>query len=105
MTAGRVDRIRAALRSVIDPELGYNVVDLGFVYGIAAAEGGVVTITMTTTTPGCPATSFLRQGVASAASRVDGVESVDVRLTFDPEWKPDMMSQQARADLGFAETH
>lgn len=105
MTGDLVAEIRASLRSVIDPELGYNIVDLGLVYDIAAEDGGLVTVTMTTTTPGCPATSFLKQGVANATSGVAGVEFVDVKLTFDPEWKPEMMSRQAKAELGFADTH
>ena len=104
MTGDLAAEIRASLRSVIDPELGYNIVDLGLVYDIAAEDGGLVTVTMTTT-PGCPATSFLKQGVANAAWGVAGVEFVDVKLTFDPEWKPEMMSRQAKAELGFADTH
>jgi len=55
MNAHLIARIRDALRNVIDPELGYNVVDLGFIYDIAVEEGSIVRITMTTTTPGCPA--------------------------------------------------
>ncbi len=105
MTSELVEEIRTALRSVIDPELGHNIVDLGLIYDIAAEEGGAIAVTMTTTTPGCPATSFLKQGVANAAWSVAGVEFVEVKLTFDPEWKPDMMSRQAKADLGFAEVH
>jgi len=90
---------------VIDPELGYNVVDLGFIYDIAIEEGGVVRITMTTTTPGCPATGYLREGVANSAWSVPDVEFVDVHITFEPGWKPDMMTAQAKADLGFAACH
>jgi len=97
-----IARIRDALRNVIDPELGYNVVDLGFIYDIAIEEGGVVRITMTTTTPGCPATGYLKEGVANSAWSVPDVEFVDVRITYEPAWKPDMMTLQARADLGFA---
>jgi metal-sulfur cluster biosynthetic enzyme len=100
-----VARIRDALRNVIDPELGYNVVDLGFIYDIAIEEGGVVRITMTTTTPGCPATGYLKEGVANSAWSVPGVEFVDVHITFEPGWKPDMMTAQAKADLGFAVCH
>lgn len=98
-------RVRDALRDVIDPELGYNVVDLGFIYDIAIEEGGVVRITMTTTTPGCPAAGYLKEGVANSAWRVPNVEFVDVQLTFEPMWKPEMMTAQARADLGFAASH
>ena len=100
-----VARIRDALRNVIDPELGYNVVDLGFIYDIAIEEGGVVRITMTTTTPGCPATGYLKEGVANSAWSVPGVEFVDVHITYQPGWKPDMMTAQAKADLGFAVCH
>jgi metal-sulfur cluster biosynthetic enzyme len=105
MNTQLVARIRDALRNVIDPELGYNVVDLGFIYDIAIEEGGVVRITMTTTTPGCPATGYLREGVANSAWSVPDVEFVDVHITFEPGWKPDMMTAQAKADLGFAACH
>ena len=67
MNTQLVARIKDALRNVIDPELGYNVVDLGFIYDIAVEEGGVVRITMTTTTPGCPAAGYLKEGVANSA--------------------------------------
>lgn len=94
-------RIREALRIVIDPELGHNVVDLGLVYDIAIEEGGIARITMTTTTRGCPATSFLREGVANSAWSVPGVEFIDVKLSYDPPWTSQMMSPEAKADLGF----
>ncbi len=100
-----IAQIRDALRNVIDPELGYNVVDLGFIYDVVVEEGGVVLITMTTTTAGCPAAGYLKEGVASSAWSVEGVEFVDVRITFEPAWTPDMMTAQARADLGFAACH
>ena len=105
MTTLLVEKIRDALRNVIDPELGYNVVDLGFIYDIEVGEAGVVRITMTTTTPGCPATGYLREGVANSAWGVPDVEFVDVRITFEPPWKPEMMTAQARHDLGFAASH
>ena len=105
MTSQLVEKIRDALRNVIDPELGYNVVDLGFIYDIEVEEGGVVHITMTTTTPGCPAAGYLREGVANSAWGVPDVEFVDVQVTFEPAWRPDMMTAQARHDLGFAASH
>lgn len=95
--------IREALRIVIDPELGHNIVDLGFIYDITVDEGGLVCITMTTTTRGCPATDFLKEGVANSAWSVPGVEFVDVNLTYNPEWQPAMMSPDVKADLGFAD--
>ena len=96
-----VDRIRDALRVVIDPELGHNIVDLGFVYDIAVMNGAV-RITMTATTPGCPAIHFLREGVANAAARVAGVRSVDIMMTFDPAWTPSRIEPSVRSSLGFA---
>jgi metal-sulfur cluster biosynthetic enzyme len=62
--------------------------------------GGVVRVTMTTTTPGCPATNYLKAGAGEAASTVPGVEFVDVRLTYEPRWSPEMMSPDAKAHFG-----
>ncbi|MDE2377204.1 metal-sulfur cluster assembly factor [Bradyrhizobium sp.] len=94
--------VRDALRNVIDPELGHNIVDLGFVYDIAI-DGDVAHITMTATTPGCPAASFLKEGVASSAMQVEGIGSADVTMTFDPPWRPAMIAPEVKAELGFAE--
>jgi len=101
MTGQLVARVREALRLVIDPELDANIVDLGLVYGIAALDGDV-RITMTATSPGCPATHFLREGAAAAAAAVEGVVSVDVTMTFEPSWNPSLMEPSVRASLGFA---
>ncbi|MBX6329734.1 MAG: NifU N-terminal domain-containing protein [Pseudolabrys sp.] len=101
--AEAVDRVREALRQVIDPELGYNVVDLGLVYDVVVENGGTVRIIMTTTTPGCPATNYLKRGVGEAASAVPGVEFVDVTLTYEPRWAPEMMSPQAKAHFGITD--
>jgi metal-sulfur cluster biosynthetic enzyme len=101
MTDQLVDRVRDALRVVIDPELGENIVDLGFVYGIAVTDGDV-SIVMTATTRGCPAAGFLREGAVNAAMQVSGVRLVDVTMTFDPPWTPSMIEPSVRASLGFA---
>ena len=101
MTNQLVDRIRDALRVVIDPELGHNIVDLGFVYEIIVADGAA-RITMTATTPGCPAAGFLKEGAASCAARVSGIGSVEVVMTFEPPWTPALIAPSARAALGFA---
>ena len=101
MTDLLAESVRDALRVVIDPELGENIVDLGFVYDIAVA-GGAVHITMTATTPGCPATSFLKEGAQAAASAVPGVVSADVTMTFEPPWTPSLIEPAVRASLGFA---
>ena len=98
--ADAVEPVREALRRVIDPELGWNIVDLGLVYEIAVEEGGVVHIIMTTTTPGCPATNYLKQGAGDAAGDVPGIEFVDVKLTYEPRWVPEMMSPEAKVHFG-----
>jgi len=93
-------RVREALRQIIDPELGYNIVDLGLIYDVTVGEDGATTVTMTTTTPGCPATNYLRTGAGEAAGSVEGVESVEVMLTYEPRWTPEMMTPEARRHFG-----
>lgn len=99
-TDALTDRIKEALRLVIDPEFGDNIVELGLVYYVAVQEGGAAHIVMTTTTRGCPAIAYLKEGVRDSAKRVPGIESVEVSLTYDPEWTPLMMSAGARLRLG-----
>ncbi len=96
------ETIKNSLRLVIDPELGFNVVDLGLVYDVTADDGGAVRITMTTTTRGCPATSYLADGAREAAGSTPGVTSVDVNLTYEPQWTPQMMSPAAKEHFGIA---
>jgi metal-sulfur cluster biosynthetic enzyme len=95
-----VERIRSALHDVIDPELGYNIADLGLIYEVAIDAGGNASVIMTTTTPGCPATNYLGQGVKDRVASVPGVNSVKVKLTYQPPWTPEMMSPDAKAHLG-----
>ena len=95
-----VGKVKEALRLVIDPELGYNIVDLGLVYDVAVEDGGLVRVAMTTTTRGCPATGYLRDGARDAASSVPSVDAVDVALTYNPPWTPDMMTADAKHHLG-----
>jgi metal-sulfur cluster biosynthetic enzyme len=104
MTAGEnqdlAERVREALQVVIDPEIGHNIVDLGLVYDVTAEQDGAVRITMTTTTRGCPASAYLRDGAHEAAQQVAGVRSVEVELTYEPPWTPEMMSLAAKTNLG-----
>ena len=86
--------IRAALRLVIDPELGHNIIDLGMVYDVDVGVDGVVAITMTTTARFCPASAYLKEAVAAAAGAVPGVTEVRVELTYDPPWTPDRMAPE-----------
>lgn len=94
------ERIREALRAVIDPELGENVVDLGLIYDVAVAEGGVALVQMTTTTRGCPAAGYLESAVRAAARVFPDIERVEVFMTYDPKWTPDMMNEAAAGRLG-----
>jgi metal-sulfur cluster biosynthetic enzyme len=96
---GTAARLEQALRLVIDPELGENVVDLGLIYSIAV-ENGVAQVEMTTTTRGCPAAAFLKEAVQSAAWAVPGIHHADVKMTYEPQWSPSMMSEAAQRSLG-----
>ncbi len=88
------------LRTVIDPELGVNIVDLGLVYG-AQVVGGVARVRMTTTTPACPIGSYLEEGIRWALLGLDGIVDVDVELTHEPPWTPELMSDDAKIQLGW----
>jgi metal-sulfur cluster biosynthetic enzyme len=88
--------LRDALYDVIDPELGYNIVDLGLVYAIAA-EDGLVDVSMTMTTPGCPAQDYIVGGVEHRLGEVEGVTGVFVTVVWEPPWSPKMMSPEAKA--------
>ncbi|MCW3473193.1 metal-sulfur cluster assembly factor [Limobrevibacterium gyesilva] len=100
---GLPERIKDALRLVIDPELGYNIVDLGLVYDVSVDDSGEARVIMTTTTRGCPATGYLKDGARDSVEATAGVTSVDVVLTYDPPWTPRMMSADAKRHLGIAE--
>jgi metal-sulfur cluster biosynthetic enzyme len=100
---GTVGQIRQALRRVIDPELGYDIVGLGLIYDVTLKPGGTAHIILTTTTPGCPATNYLKQGAGDATSSVPGIERVEVELTHEPRWTPEMMSPEAKAHFGISD--
>lgn len=91
--------IRNALRQVVDPELGCNILDLGLVYGIAI-EGATITVTMTLTTSGCPMHESIASGVQATLLGLDGVEEVDVQVVWDPPWTPARMTERGRAETG-----
>jgi len=92
--------VRDALRSVTDPELGINIVDLGLVYDVDV-DGGAARVTMTLTSPGCPAGGMILGGAKDAAESVDGVEEAVVSLVWKPFWTPDRIDPKVRAALGF----
>lgn len=86
------ERLRRELQIVIDPEIGRSVVDIGLIYRIDVSPDAAVTVDMTTTTRGCPATGFLVEAVRECIADSGLARSVDVRLTYDPPWTPDMMA-------------
>ena len=95
------EQIVEACRSVHDPEIPVNIYDLGLIYRIAADAEGAVAIDMTLTAAGCPVAGEMPGWVADAVEPLDGVKHVDVELTWDPPWGMDMMSDEARLELGF----
>ena len=97
-----VDRTIEMLRTVFDPEIPVNVYDLGLIYKIDyEVENKTLHVDMTLTAPGCPAADFIMEDVRQKLLSVDGPEKVDLRLVFEPEWNQDMMSEEAKLELGF----
>lgn len=101
MSATQTDEIAAieALRQVIDPEIGYNIVDLGLVYSVVIADG-IAKVKMTLTTPGCPMHDSIADGVKNALLNLEGIADAEVELVWDPPWHPSMISEAARSALG-----
>ncbi|MGR3486342.1 MAG: SUF system Fe-S cluster assembly protein [Paracoccaceae bacterium] len=95
------DDIVQACRSVYDPEIPVNIHDLGLIYTIQIDETSAVRIVMSLTAPGCPVAGEMPGWVADAVEPVPGVRQVDVELTWEPQWGMDMMSDEARLELGF----
>ncbi|MGD8496471.1 MAG: metal-sulfur cluster assembly factor [Gemmatimonadales bacterium] len=93
-------KILESLKGVIDPELGLNIVDLGLVYDIDVDEDKA-TVTMTLTSPGCPAGGMIMSGAQEAASSVEGVDAAVVNLVWKPFWTPERIDPDVRAALGF----
>jgi FeS assembly SUF system protein len=89
-----------ALKSVYDPEMPVNVYDLGLIYDISLEEGPVIKILMTLTNPNCPVAESLPREVKRAIERIPGVTETEVKITFEPQWDYDRMSDEARLDMG-----
>lgn len=99
---GLAPQIQEALESVYDPELKpANIVDLGLVYEIITKEGGVAKVVMTLTAPGCPVAGEIMDEVQRKVAAIEGISESLVELTFDPPWNRDMMSEEAKLELGF----
>lgn len=95
------DQIVDACRTVYDPEIPVNIYELGLIYTIAITEQNEVSILMSLTAPGCPVAGEMPGWVADAVEPIAGVKQVDVDLVWEPPWGMDMMSDEARLELGF----
>ena len=94
------DEVVDVLREVYDPELHYNIYDLGLVYEIDVQDPGDVSILMTLTTPMCPIGPMVTEQIKEMLDLMPGVRDIEVEFTFNPAWTPEMMTDEARADLG-----
>ena len=94
------DPVLDALKTVRDPEIPINLVDLGLIYELMVKKGGIVFVEMTLTTPSCPVAASLPGEVKNAVGGVPGVEDVRVKLVWSPPWTQDRMSEEARLELG-----
>ncbi|MCC8133435.1 MAG: iron-sulfur cluster assembly protein [Tannerellaceae bacterium] len=95
------EAIVEVLKTVFDPEIPVNVYDLGLIYKVDVDDEKNVIIEMTLTAPNCPAADFIIEDVRMKVESVKGVKSVLVNLVFEPEWNKDMMSEEAKLELGF----
>jgi len=95
-----IDTVKAALKNVYDPEIPVNIVDLGLIYDLQVNDGGNVYVQLTLTFPGCGMGPFIAQQAEWAIQDLDGVEEVEIEMVFDPPWSPDLISEEARSQLG-----
>lgn len=95
------EKIVAMLKTVYDPEIPVNVYDLGLIYKIDVSDNGEVALDMTLTAPNCPAADSIMEDIRQKVESVEGVTSATINLVFEPEWDKDMMSEEAKLELGF----
>ena len=95
------EKIVAMLKTVYDPEIPVNVYDLGLIYKIDVSDNGEVALDMTLTAPNCPAADFIIEDIRQKVESVEGVTTATINLVFEPEWDKDMMSEEAKLELGF----
>ena len=95
------EKIVSMLKTVFDPEIPVNIYDLGLIYKVDVAENNAVNIDMTLTAPNCPAVDFIVEDVKMKVESIEGVSAVNVNIVFDPPWDKDMMSEEAKLELGF----
>jgi len=94
------EKIVATLKTVYDPEIPVNIYDLGLIYNIEVKDGRL-DLTMTLTAPNCPLADFIIEDVRMKMEAIEGVESVDINVVFEPAWNQDRMSEEAKLELGF----
>ncbi len=95
------EKVVSMLKTVYDPEVPVNIYDLGLIYKIEVKGDGDVDVDMTMTAPNCPAVDFLMEDVRQKLESIEGTKNVTVNLVFEPEWNKDMMSDEAKLELGF----
>lgn len=95
------ERIVEMLKTVYDPEIPVNIYDLGLIYKIDVKDDGDVDMDMTLTAPNCPAADFIMEDVRQKIESIEGTKTVVVNLVFEPEWNKEMMSDEAKLELGF----
>lgn len=94
------EKIVQYLKTVYDPEIPVNIYDLGLIYKVDLQDDGHLVIDMTLTAPSCPAADFLIEDITQKMRSVEGVTDVKINLVFEPEWTKDMMSEEAKLELG-----
>ena len=95
------EKIVAMLKTVYDPEIPVNVYDPGLIYKIDVSDNGEAVLDMTLTAPNCPAADFIMEDIRQKVESVEGVTTATINLVFEPEWDKDMMSEEAKLELGF----
>lgn len=95
------EKIVKMLKTVFDPEIPVNVYDLGLIYNVDITDCSQVKIDMTLTAPNCPAADFIIEDIRIKVESIEGVKGVDINLVFEPEWHQDMMTEEAKLELGF----
>ncbi|MDE5810963.1 MAG: iron-sulfur cluster assembly protein [Muribaculaceae bacterium] len=95
------EKVVEMLRMVYDPEIPVDIYSLGLVYKIDIDNDGNLNIDMTMTAPNCPMADFIVDDARYKLASIDGIKSVNINIVFEPEWNKDMMSEEAKLELGF----
>lgn len=94
------EKVVAMLKTVFDPEIPVDIYSLGLVYRIDLSDYGNLTVDMTMTAPSCPMADFILEDTRQKLESIEGIEAVTINLVFEPEWNKDMMSEEAKLELG-----